>query len=89
MNAWKSYLLLAISKCRLNVLKVKLIYLKRMTIGANSGFGAVQQTRGNKMKEKIIKFVVQVIAYVVFVVLAGAIVRNMHDLFMFGYNLGY
>jgi hypothetical protein len=41
------------------------------------------------MKEKIGKFVFHGVMYVVVLVLAGALARNIHDIFMFGYNLGY
>lgn len=41
------------------------------------------------MKEKIIKFALNTVAFVVAFILAGSICRTIVDLFMFGYNLGH
>lgn len=43
----------------------------------------------NKIKQFLIKFLLQGVAFVVCFILTGAICRSIYDLFMLGYNLGH
>lgn len=43
----------------------------------------------NNIKQTIIKFLMQTIAFIAVFILTGVICRSIYDLFMFGYNLGH